>query len=134
MSDRYTVHRRPVTSPWPMLIIKRLNTSKFHIKHVNFNKKTQKKLHNLQNRQVTCTRRTETMTRARPELISTGSPKQKFNILRRWILCDFAHDKRRTIRNHGKGGDNSQKKIPAKENCKKKISASNSPFKKHSCK
>ena len=40
-----------------LIIIKQLITFKFHVQHVNF-KLTPKKLHNLQNRQVTCKTRT----------------------------------------------------------------------------
>ena len=47
---------------------------------------------------------------------------------------EYQMPKGRTIRNHGRGGDNSPKKIPAKENCPKKIPTSSSPSQKNSCK
>ena len=42
---------------------------------------TPKKLHNLQNRQVTCKTRNKTMTRAHLELILTGSHKTKIHCI-----------------------------------------------------
>ena len=46
-----------------MLIIKRLNTFKFHVQHVNCTTNSEEKLHNLQNRQVTCKTITDDDTR-----------------------------------------------------------------------
>ena len=49
-----------------------------------------KKMHNLQNSQVTSNRDDDTRA---PEINQQGGMKPKFYILRRSVLCHFAHDK-----------------------------------------